>query len=100
MSMKERLDALRKGIEGIKKDKEEPVDANAIILGRYLEGFVPVDRFEPGVTVMSTDDIISALSDMADITQADVNRVLAVLGFKPGHNTAGSFGWLMKRIEL
>lgn len=37
---------------------------------------------------------------MADITQADVNRVLAVLGYKPGHNSAGSFGWLMKHIEL
>lgn len=98
--MKERLDALRKGSEGIKKNKENPVDANALILGRFLEGFVPVDRFGPGVTVMSTDDIISALTDMADITQADVNRVLAILGYKPGRNTAGSFGWLMKHIEL
>lgn len=98
--MKDRLDALRKGTEGIRKDKENPVDANAIILGRFLEGFVPVDSFGHGVTVMSTDDIISALTDMADITQADVNRVLAILGYKPGRNTAGSFGWLMKHIEL
>lgn len=100
MSMKDRLEALRKGVEGIKKDKEEPVDANAIILGRFLEGCVPVDQFGPGVTVMSTDDIISALADMAEITQTDVNRVLAVLGYKPGRNSAGSFGWLMKRIDL
>lgn len=100
MSMKDRLDALRTGLEGIEKNKENPVDANAVILGRFLEGCVPVDQFGPGVTVMSTDDIISALSDMADISQADVNRVLAVLGFKPGRNTAGTFGWLMKRIDL
>lgn len=100
MSMKERLDALRKGVEGIRKDKEEPVDANAVILGCFLEGYVPVDRFGPGVTVMTTDDIISALADMADISQADVNRVLAVLGYKPGRNSAGSFGWLMKKIIL
>lgn len=100
MSMKDRLDALRKGVEGIKKDKENPVDANAVILGRFLEGYVPVDQFGPGVTVMSTDDIITALSDMADISQADVNRVLAVLGYKPGRNSVGSFGWLMKQINL
>lgn len=101
--MKERLDALRKGVEGIKKEKEDPVDANAVILGRFLEGYVPVDRFGPGVTVMSTDDIISALADMADmadISQADVNRVLAIIGYKPGRNTAGSFGWLLKHIDL
>ena len=100
MSMKDRLDALCKGTEGIKKNKENPVDPNAVILGRFLEGYVPVDQFGPGVTVMSTDDIITALSDMAEISQADVNRVLAVLGYKPGHNSAGSFGWLMKHIEL
>lgn len=100
MSMKERLDALRKSVDGIRKDKEDPVDANAVILGRYLEGMVPADKYGPGVTVMTTDDIIAALSDMADLTQGDVNRVLAVLGYVPGHNKAGSFGWLMKRIEL
>lgn len=47
MSMKDRLDALRKGTEGIKKDKENPVDANAVILGRFLEGYVPVDQYGP-----------------------------------------------------
>lgn len=100
MSIKERIDAYRKGKENIDNAKEAPVDPNGIILGRFLEGYVPVDQFGPGVTVMSTDDIITALSDMADISQADVNRVLTVLGYKPGHNSAGSFGWLMKHIEL
>lgn len=100
MSMKERLDALHKGLEHIKENEESPVDANAVILGCYLEGFIPVDSYGPGVTIMSTDEIISALSDMADLSQADVNRVLAVIGYKPGRNNAGSFGWLMKKIEL
>ena len=100
MSMKDRLDALRKGVEGTKKEKEEPIDANAVILGQYLEGYIPVDKYGPGVTVMSTDDIIAELSDMADMTQSDVNRVLAGLGYKPGRNPAGSFGWLMKHIEF
>lgn len=100
MSMKDRLDALRKETEGIKKNEENPVYANAVILGRFLEGYVPVDQFGPGVTLMSTDDIITALSDMADLEQAAVNQVLATIGYKPGRNEAGSFGWLMKRIDI
>lgn len=100
MSRKERLDALRKGLKNINQAKEEPVDANAIIIGTFLQGHVPVDDFGPGVVIMTTDDIISALADMADISQADVNRVLATIGYKPGRNTAGSFGWMMKPITL
>ena len=100
MSRKEQLDAVRKGVRNINRAKEDPVDANAIIIGNFLQGYIAVDEYGPGVTVMTTDEITSALSDMADLEQADVNRVLAVLGYKPGHNSAGSFGWLMKHIEL
>lgn len=100
MSINDRINALRKGKKNIDEAKEQPVDANAVILGNFLKGFVAVEEFGPGVTVMTTDDIISALADMADLTQSEVNRVLATIGFKPGRNTAGSFGWLMKRIEL
>lgn len=100
MSMKERLDALRKGMKNIEEAKENPVDYKAVILGRFLKGYIPVDEFGPGVTVISTDDIIAALTDMDDFSQSDVNRVLADIGFKPGYNTAGSFGWLMKHIDL
>ena len=100
MSIKERLNAARKGKENINRAKTEPVDANGIILGRFLEGYIAVDEYGPGVTIMTTDDIISSLSDMADISQADVNQVLATIGFKPGRNSAGSFGWMMKKIQM
>lgn len=100
MSINDRINALRKGKKNIDEAKKQPVDANAVILGNFLRGYVAVEEFGPGVTVMTTDDIISALADMADLTQSEVNRVLATIGFKPGRNTAGSFGWLMKRIEL
>ena len=100
MSIKERLDALKDGLRNIDKAKEEPVDANAIILGNYLQGFIPVDSFSAGVTIITTDDIISSRSAMADLSQEDVNRVLATLGYKPGRNDAGSFGWMMKRISI
>lgn len=36
MSMKERLDAFRKGKKNIEKAKEQPVDANAVIVGTFL----------------------------------------------------------------
>lgn len=60
----------------------------------------PSTNTAPGVTVMTTDEIISALSDMADLEQAAVNQVLATIGYKPGRNEAGSFGWLMKHIDI
>ncbi len=96
MSLKNRMDAIRKAIT---EDPEAKEDANAVILGRFLEGCYPVESFEPGVTIMTTDDIISSLSDMADLGQADVNRVLAELGYKPGRNSVGSFGWMIKRFD-
>ena len=100
MSLKNRKNAIRKAITEDNEAKEQPIDANAVILARFLEGCYPVESFGPGVTVMTTDDIISSLSDMADIGQDDVNRVLAKLGYKPGRNSVGSFGWMIKRIDL
>lgn len=99
MTLKDRMDAIRKAITEDNEGKEQPIDANAIILGRYLEGCYPVETFGPGVAIMTTDDIISDLSDMADLGQADVNRVLAEHGYKPGRNSVGSFGWMIKRID-
>ena len=98
MSLKNRMDAILKAIDEDNEAKEKPVDAKAIILGRFLEGCEPVETFSPGVTIMTTDEIISSLSDMADLEQADVNRVLAELGYKPGRNSVGSFGWMIKRL--
>lgn len=100
MSRKEQLDAVRKGVQNINRAKEEPVDANAVIIGNFLQGYIAVDEYGPGGTVMTTDEIISALSDMADLEQAAVNQVLATIGYKPGRNEAGSFGWLMKHIDI
>lgn len=101
MSIKERIDALRKGKKGIEEARENGgVDANAVILGRYLQGCVPADEFGPDVEIKTTDDIIADLADMADLTQTDVNRVLATLGYTPGRNTSGAFGWMLKRIKL
>ena len=98
MSIKERIDAMRKGEEN---DKPEPdtVDVHAVIIGGYLRGFVPVDTFGPGVFITTTDEIISALSEMADVSQSEVNRALVALGYKPGRNSAGIFGWMMKHVE-
>lgn len=93
------MNAFAKGKKNIEKAKEQPIDANAVIIGGFLEGFSPADRFGPGVTVMSTNDIISSLSDMADISQSDVNQALVSIGYKLGRNSAGSFGWLMKRFD-
>ena len=79
-------------------EKSGEIDANAIIVRSFLQGKAPTESFGPGVKIMTTDEIISALSEMADLSQDDVNRVLAFLGYRPGRNNAGSFGWMMKEI--
>lgn len=48
---------------------------------------------------MATDEIISELTSMADLEPAEVNRCLASMGYLPGRNDAGVFGWLLKRIN-
>lgn len=48
------------------------------------------------MVIITTDDIIAALGPMADISRASVSNALISLGFRPGRNTAGSFGWMMK----
>lgn len=101
MKLEKRMDAIRKAITDDPNDAtEQLVDTNALIIGTFLQGYVAVDKFGSGVVVMTTDEIISSLSDMADLEQSDVNRVLATNGYKPGRNSVGSFGWLMKPIDL
>ena len=92
------MDAVRNALT---KDPESktPVDANTVVIEAFLQGFVPVDAYSPGVIVMTTDDIISALGEMVDLDQCTVAGVLAGLGFRPGRNNAGSFGWLMKQAR-
>lgn len=70
MSRKEQLDAVRKGVQNINRAKEEPVDANAVIIGNFLQGYIAVDEYGPGVTVMTTDEIISALSNRPPSTKS------------------------------
>ena len=84
MSRKEQLDAVRKGVQNINRAKEEPVDANAVIIGNFLQGYIAVDEYGPGVTVMTTDEIISALSDMADLEQPPSTKSSPPSATSPG----------------
>lgn len=75
------------------------MDANAMIVGGYLAGYAPAGEYGPGVMVMTTDEIIAGLTDMADVGQGEVNRVLVSMGYSPGRNEAGSYGWLLRPLE-
>lgn len=77
-------------------NKAKQIEPDAAILLSYLEAYTPADKFGPAVVIITTDDIIAALGPMADISRASVNNALISLGFRPGRNTAGSFGWMMK----
>lgn len=80
--------------------KAAPMDANFILITNYLRGYMPTAEYGPGVTVVTTDEIIAALADMAELEQSDVNNILVACGYSPGRNDTGSFGWLMKTRDL
>lgn len=47
--------------------------------------------------IRTTADIINDLADMADLDPDEVNAVLIRLGYRPGRNNSGSFGWMMRQ---
>lgn len=62
-----------------------------------MQNAAPADSFGSGVQIVTTDDIIAELAPMADVSPEEVNTVLMGLGYRPGRNTSGSFGWMMRR---
>lgn len=76
-------------------ENQQMMSANTIIIEEYLESYTPTTE-QGGVIIQTTADIISALSDMADVEADEVNTILMRLGFRPGRNASGSFGWLMR----
>lgn len=78
-------------------DKEDPqVNTNVIILEEYLRRFKPIQSATGGVIITSTADIMSELGDMAYLKPDEVNAVMIRLGYRPGRNKSGSFGWMMQ----
>lgn len=75
---------------------EVKVSPNMQILGEYLTGFSAPPIFEKGVLVRPTADIIADLQEMAELTHEEVNAAMLFYGFRPGRNSSGSFGWLMR----
>ena len=80
-------------------EAQPAIVATTVILAEYLNGYMPVTKFAPGVLIKTTDELIAELADMADMTQTDVNRVMVTLGYMPGRNDSGSFGWMLRRID-
>lgn len=78
-------------------EKNAP-SVNSIIIEEYLTRFAPAGKYGPGVMIQTTADIISELSDMADLDPDEVNAILIHHEYRPGRNNSGSFGWLMRQI--
>lgn len=78
-------------------DKEDTqINTNVIILEEYLKRYKPISSAVGGVIITSTADIMSELGDMADLKPDEVNAVMIRLGYRPGRNKSGSFGWMMQ----
>lgn len=77
----------------------EEVSNNILILREYIKRYSPVETYIPGggaTQISTTADIISDLSDMADLTPDEVNSVMFERGFRLGRNNVGSFGWILQ----
>lgn len=76
-----------------------PIDAN-VVIAQWLDS----QRFTPpksanaeGITLMTSDDIIRALSDMCDL---DINAVASAMidaGYKMVFTSHGKHGWALER---
>ena len=78
-------------------DRIREIVADTLTMSEYLNDYMPVDRYTHGVVIKTTDELIAELDD---ITKTDVNRVMVALGYKPGRNDSGSFGWMLRRIDI
>lgn len=81
----------------VSRDEDSPKqDTNTIIIEEYIQQYAPADAYGSGVIIQTTADIINDLADMADLEPDEVNAVLIRQGYRPGRNSSGSFGWMMR----
>lgn len=95
-AIKRALGLVRTVPEGNETNENTGPSVNEIILEEYLTRYTPVEKYGPGVMIQTTADIISELSDMADLDPDEVNAILIRHEYRPGRNNSGSFGWLMR----
>lgn len=82
----------------VSKDEDSPkMDTYTIIVEEYIKCYSPADKYEGGVIIQTTADIINELADMADLDPDEVNAVMIRQGYRPGRNNSGSFGWMMRQ---
>ena len=80
------------------KDKE--IKGLALIVAQYLANYTPVDDpTEIGVIIRSTEEIITDLADMADLTSNVVANTMLDMGYTVVFLRDGRHGWAMKPIH-
>ena len=95
-AIKRALGIVSSASEDNETNENSAPSSNAIILEEYLSRYSPAEAYGPGVMIQTTADIISELSDMADLDHDEVNAILIRNGYRPGRNNSGSFGWLIR----
>lgn len=77
------------------KDKE--IKGLALIVAQYLANYTPADdHTEIGVIIRSTEEIITDLADMADLTSNVVANTMLNMGYTVVFLRDGRHGWAMK----
>lgn len=80
------------------KDKE--IKGLALIVAQYLANYTPADDpTKMDVVIRSTEDIITDLADMADLTSNVVANTMLNMGYTVVFLHDGRHGWAMKPIH-
>lgn len=80
------------------KDKE--IKGLALIVAQYLVNYEPADDLlDHRVIIRSTEDIISNLADMADLTANVVANTMLNMGYTVVFLHDGRHGWAMKSLN-
>lgn len=80
------------------KDKE--IKGLALIVAQYLANYTPADDpTEIDVIIRSTEEIITDLADMADLTSNVVANTMLDMGYTVVSLRDGRHGWAMKPIH-
>ncbi len=80
-----------------KTQQPDPVCSDYTVIEGYLKGWAPAEKFERGVFLKTTQDIVDDLQDMVDIDTTVVAYAMTLLGFKAyfSHDD-GPHGWMMR----
>lgn len=80
--------------------KNKEIQSLALIVAQYLANYEPAeDPNDIGIVIRSTDEIITDLADMADLSANVVANTMLNMGYTVVFLRDGRHGWAMKSLN-